>query len=794
MKKKLNEELVRISELMGVKPRLELLVESPKPIGDLLLNLWRKIKDDVDVADVDVRRGGTPKINGKNVTEVNYRQLETTLRDLKTRIDSLTNTETAWDDFLNALSQENKDLISSILRKDKVFVAEVYNKLMKQRIDNVNETIRQYIEQGINHRSGPKRGQPYDENDLIYSEEDLIERISATMDSSNRTLRQTLQQYGFDSVTVDVLEDAITPKLDSFRKGAMEDFRKLVNGNFTLNELGNKAGQEFNPDLWQIDWDNFRLANIDADEMEELIKTVDQNFTDKFLGNLENMQERAASMRLLFQQLNDLNTKNITSSDNELIQNIYKAFNSQLKYFYENETELFNNIKNFLNEAANSGKIDKNSPLKKLVDELNKNVTNEGKIWAFSLVDDKVRTALKAIKDGFTSIDWDQVAKLPLKVFTYLPIRAGEGIIRKIFKTTKPEWIEKYQKFLADSYYTKNPEANRWADLLGNNPMGGKNTKSAVVGGYRVGLLGNLIDNSKLPYWGEKYFSGSGAAKYAQLEFVSRSVAKYLRLKLQFMFVDAFFGMLNVFWNGDEAELCGNKILELAEKNNIKLDPNMDFSEILFSGELSGTGIYDTAECKAIESAFELYALKVLGSDKENYTPLTNTFTNSFLRNVPNTWGEAFKDAMLLYVFPGLADDIAIKVSGFWNDTVTKRNGLRNLFNGVKQDLEKLNKQSKDAAKEVERSVEKVAEENPDLRIDLDRNRDRDSTSTNTETTDKVIDETEQGFKNYLSSLNPPKTFKEWEKQGDDYPNSGLPAYGKATDNTEYEFKDGNWQ
>ena len=46
MKKKLNEELVRISELMGVKPRLELLVESPKPIGDLLLGLWKKINDD----------------------------------------------------------------------------------------------------------------------------------------------------------------------------------------------------------------------------------------------------------------------------------------------------------------------------------------------------------------------------------------------------------------------------------------------------------------------------------------------------------------------------------------------------------------------------------------------------------------------------------------------------------------------------------------------------------------------------------------------------------------------------
>jgi len=709
MKKKLNEELVRISELMGVKPRLELLVESPKPIGDLLLNLWRKIKDDVDVADVDVRRGGTPKINGKNVTEVNYRQLETTLRNLKTRIDSLTNTETAWDDFLNVLSQENKDLISSILRKDKVFVAEVYNKLMKQRIDNVNETIRQYIEQGITHPGGPKSGQPYDEDDLIYNEADLIERISGTMSRTNKTLRRTLQEYGFDSVTVDVLEDAITPKLDSFRKGAKEEFRKLVDGNFTLNELGNKSGQEFNPDLWQIDWDNFRLNGIDADEMKELVKIVDQSFVDNMFGNLNNMQERAKSMRILFQQLNDLNSKNITSETQELIQNIYKAFESQFKFFYENETEMFNKIKKFLNDATNSGKIDQDSPLKKLVDELNKNVTNERKIWAFSLVDDKVRTALKAIKDGFLSIDWKQIAKLPLKVFTYYPISTGESMIRKIFKTTKPEWIEKYQKFLADSYYSQNPEANFWADLFGNNPMGGKNTTSAVKGAYKIGLLGNLLpSNAKLPYWGQKYFSGSGSAKYAQLEFVSRSVAKYARLKLQFMFVDAFFGMLNLAWNGDEAELCRNKMIELAERDKIVLDPNMDFSEILFSGELSGTGIYDTAECKAIESAFELYALKVMGNDKNSYTPLTNTFINTFWRNVPTNMDAVLKDAIKVFLLPGLADEIGIAVWEFYNNTVTQRNGIRNLFNGVRQDLEKLNKEAQEAAKEVEEAVDEV--------------------------------------------------------------------------------------
>lgn len=784
MKKKLNEELVRISELMGVKPRLELLVESPKPIGDLLLGLWKKINDEVGSAEFDiVKRGDAPVINGKKVTVADFQQLKDTLKSLKTRIDSLTNTDTAWDDFLTSLSDENKDLISKILRKDKLFVAEVYNKLMKQRIDSVNEKIREYIANGVTHPGGPKSGQPYDEKDLIYSEEDLIERISGTMTRTSKTLRRTLQEYGFDSVTVDILEDAITPKLDSFTKGAKEEFRKLVNGNFTLNELGNKSGQEFNPDLWQIDWDNFRLNGVSADEMEELIRIVDQSFVDKMFGNLNNMQERAKSMRLLFQQLNDLNSKNITSETEELIQNIYKAFESQFKRFYENETEMFNKIKKFLNDATNSGKIDQDSPLKKLVDELNKNVTNEGKIWAFSLVDDKIRTALKAIKDGFSGVDFKQVYKLPLKVFTYYPLKGLDTGLDLVFtKYTKKDWLDKYENFLGDSYFKENPDASKWVDFLANNPKGSSRD------GYKIGIFGNTLSgNNKLPYWGQKYFSGGGggASKYAQLEFISRSLAKLIRYKIQMTFLEAFYGTIVSLYNSQDVEPCRDKMMELAEEHGIELDPDMDFAQILFSGVLSGTGIYETLECQNVKNSFDLLALKMMGTDSESYAVLTNSFVSAFMNNWPTTLGGIGKTLLQTFVLPGLADEIGLKCIEVWQETITKRHGIRDFSDGIRKRLNELGKKADDAAKEVEKAADKVAEENPELRIDLDVN--RDSTTTNTETT-PIISGDEKGFKQYLSKIK-----KDTTSVSVSPASGGKPPKGMDGDDMEYEFINNQW-
>jgi len=55
-----------------------------------------------------------------------------------------------------------------------------------------------------------------------------------------------------------------------------------------------------------------------------------------------------------------------------------------------------------------------------------------------------------------------------------------------------------------------------------------------------------------------------------------------------------------------------------------------------------------------------------------------------------------------------------------------------------------------------------------------------------------TIDNTEQGFKNYLKSIG--KTVKRWEKQDAGYPTNGLPAYGESTDGKTYEFRDNKWE
>ena len=218
----------------------------------------------------------------------------------------------------------------------------------------------------------------------------------------------------------------------------------------------------------------------------------------------------------------------------------------------------------------------------------------------------------------------------------------------------------------------------------------------------------------------------------------------------------------------------------------------MDFAQILFSGVLSGTGIYETLECQNVKNSFDLLSLKMMGTDSESYTVLTNSFVSAFMNNWPTTLGGIGKTLLQTFVLPGLADEIALKCVEVWQETITKRHGIRDFSDGIRKRLDELGKKADDAAKEVEKAADRVAEENPDLRIDLDGN--RDSTTTNTETTDKVIDETEQGFKNYLSSLNPPKTFKTWEKQEADYPISGLPAYGESKDGKKYEFRDNKWE
>jgi hypothetical protein len=97
-------------------------------------------------------------------------------------------------------------------------------------------------------------------------------------------------------------------------------------------------------------------------------------------------------------------------------------------------------------------------------------------------------------------------------------------------------------------------------------------------------------------------------------------------------------------------------------------------------------------------------------------------------------------------------------------------------------------KQLDEEKKKIEKAEEKLTPEDENNILDHFRGDDTE----NENTTVTTIDNTEQGFKNYLKSIG--KTYKSFKAQDPNYPTSGLPAYGTATDNTEYEFKDGNWQ
>jgi hypothetical protein len=725
-KKILSEELKRICEIMGI-PNKFLLTEivTPRPVKETISDLLGYFRD-LNSGKKSLR--GFP--NKRTINLPNTNQIEvvdSTLTSLINWLERIDTNPSLWDDFLDPSNREAQELLRDAINGNESLSKDIYNRSIKSYIDEYNQN-------------------PI--NEIIPDEKDFIERAGQYMINNNLSAENMFKGYGFDDIMSSVLAKQIKPKIDAI--GNENKLNQLTKNFLTDYEITEK-GTEFNPLLWDIDF----KRKLTDDEVLELKNIVDKKTLEELTGITEKLSKQAESMRLLFQKMNT-DYSRMNDAERKLQDQILEAFDERMREFYESEKQLYNNVDSFL--QRNKEKVVPESPLFKLIEKIQEHKTGSGKMWELSLVDNKLRSRVQSIKDGLKNIDWSQILKTPARTIL-TPLK----FLDLFFKNKNP-----IQSLISKIPPEFKLDSDEFKNIL---ISGGK------YGGKPFGFMGFKPDmNRTSKYFGPKYWN-MNAKTMAKYEFWTESLARSVKLKVQWAVLNSLFSALSYVFQSEDAEECLKQVEPYLKEGQNAYDA-------IWNNELGADVMSALTECQNL-SFVELSALRFVSKqtgDKKNYIGIIDVFWGTITN-------ELSKENIWTFVYPGLIDDIAKKVFDIL-DTATTPGVITNIFKSAKEEIVRTQNEIID----VERRGEQWVRDNVSNPDSLSIVPDSSSTVNNTDTT---IDGSDSGFKNYLSKLNPPKTFKKWEAADPDYPNSGLPAYGEATDSTgkvsKYQFEDGKW-
>jgi hypothetical protein len=318
-------------------------------------------------------------------------------------------------------------------------------------------------------------------------------------------------------------------------------------------------------------------------------------------------------------------------------------------------------------------------------------------------------------------------------------------------------------------------------------PSWGEGLKNTTLWGSERGYP--IFDNKFYSY----YTSAQGQSWWnGMIQAYFESVFRALRLQLFITAARIVFAATANALSDKNNTKCKDGLAKLM--NAKKADPTQEVPGVGLNeqGDIIFTG--DTIE----ECKFTTWQLFLYNKDKEfdNLLPegreklLDMEGSEYIVYASKMIFGKNYGDLAGIFDGFGLGPQLAYQVYDLVSDNITTvyddspETVSKESFQKVVDEYEK---KLKDEKKKIKDDENKLTPEDENNILDHFRGDSTETENTNVTT----IDNTEQGFKNFLKTIN--KTYKSFKAQDPNYPTSGLPAYGTATDNTEYEFKDGNW-